>query len=72
MYKAWHGSGDDMSVVTRRLEAHLNEFAEEVISVSYAISTGHHILAVYRTVEVADTESAAVVAAEEIIDGAHA
>ncbi len=70
MYKTWVSSGDIVSL-TRELEAHLNEFAEEVVSVAYAVNNGHHVLAVYKLVEPADETSEAVVSvAEHIIEEA--
>jgi hypothetical protein len=66
MYKTWTASRDDGRVLARELEAHLNEFAAEVVSVSYAVSKSHYVLAVYRPVD--SQEEAAVTLAEQIID----
>ena len=70
MYRTWTGSAADAETVARSLEAHLNEYAEHVISVSYAVGEGHYVLAVYTPVEITGTASqeAAVEIAEEIID----
>jgi hypothetical protein len=72
MYKAWSASAEDGRTLARGLEAHLNEFAHEVVSVSYAIDKDHHVLAVYRPVEpdVVPAKEAAVTFAEQIIDKA--
>ena len=72
MYKAWSASAEDGTTLARGLEAHLNEFAHEVVSVSYAIDKDHHVLAVYRPVapDVAQAHEAAVSLAEQIIDKA--
>jgi hypothetical protein len=69
MFKTWTSSALDAETVARDLEAHLNEFAEEVVSVAYAVDSGHHVLAVYREIEpLADV--AVVAVAEQIIDHA--
>jgi hypothetical protein len=72
MYKTWAFSAQDGETVARNLEAHLNEHASEIISVSYAVAKKHHVLVVYRVIEVSDTVGAeyAVSAAEHIIDQA--
>lgn len=72
-YETWTASDRDGESLARALEAHLNEFAERVISVSYAVSDQHYVLAVYEPVEtvLADEEEAAVTVAEQIIDGMH-
>lgn len=72
MYKAWSASAEDGRTLARGLEAHLNEFAHEVVSVSYAIDKDHHVLAVYKPVEpdVVQAQEAAVTFAEQIIDKA--
>jgi DNA-binding winged helix-turn-helix (wHTH) protein len=59
--------------LSRSLEAHLNEFAEDVVSVGYAVDGGlHSVLLVYRPVEASgDGELEAVVSvSEEIVDQA--
>lgn len=67
MYVTWSHSAEDGDALARALEAHLNEFADEVISVSYAIDRAHHVLVVYRGIEsVADAQVVAV--AEQIVD----
>lgn len=70
MYRSWVFSAKDAETVARQLEAHLNEFAEEVVSVSYAVQDRHHVLAVYRAIESAQGDAAgvAVSVAEQIID----
>ncbi len=72
MYKAWSASAQDVGTLARGLEAHLNEFAYEVVSVSYAIDKHHHVLAVYRPLEpdIGDSHEVAVSVAEQIIDSA--
>ena len=72
MYKTWTGQSDDMDTLARNLEAHLNEYADEVVSVSYAVAGAHYVLAVYREIEMASDarEEAAVTVAEQIIDEA--
>ncbi len=72
MYKTWTSSHDDAETVARDLEVHLNEYAEEVISVAYSVDDRHHVLAVYRAIGPA-TEAqheAAVSVAEQILDDA--
>jgi hypothetical protein len=72
VYKTWAFSAQDGETVARNLEAHLNEYASEVVSVSYAVAAEHHVLAVYRVIDVPDAVGAeyAVTAAEHIIDQA--
>jgi hypothetical protein len=69
MFKTWTTSAADAETAARDLEAHLNEFAEEVISVAYAVERGHHVLAVYREIEPM-ADGAVVAVAEQIIDHA--
>lgn len=73
-YQTWTASDRDVEALARALEAHLNEFADQVISVSYAVTDVHHVLVVYEPVEIvhAGEEEAAVTVAEHIIDGTHA
>ncbi len=73
MFKTWSCSAMDAESVARELEGHLNEYAEEVVSVSYAVNEGHHVLAVYREIEATldEREEAAVSFAEQIIDAGH-
>ena len=71
MYKTWVASAADEATVARGLEAHLNEFADEVISVCYSVAQEHHVLAVYRPIEPTfAAQSEAVAVAENIIDHA--
>jgi hypothetical protein len=72
MFKTWTASAGDVESLSRELEVHLNEFADEVISVAYAVSDRHHVLAVYRPVELSieDRQEVAVSVAEHIIEGA--
>jgi len=70
MFKTWTFSDRDPEALARALEGHLNEFAERVLSVGYAIEAGqHHALAVYEVVEAAqdDRMEAAVSIAEGIV-----
>lgn len=71
MFKTWTRSSRDIESLTRDLEAHLNEFADEVVSVSYAVTDYHHVLAVYRLVELStdSQREVAVVEAEHLIEG---
>jgi hypothetical protein len=70
MYKTWVSSGEIVTLA-RELEAHLNEFAAEVVSVSYAVTDSHHVLAVYKLVEPSTSgQEVAVSAAEQIIEEA--
>jgi hypothetical protein len=71
MYRTWTASADDADTLARELEVHLNEYAEEVVSICYAVSGAHHVLLVYREIEVRTiaVEEAAVAEAEHIIDG---
>lgn len=70
MYRTWVESDSDRRALARALEAHLNEFAAEIISVSYAVDGEFHVLAVYRAIETGGSaqEEAAVAQAEEIIE----
>jgi hypothetical protein len=72
MFKTWTASSGDVESLSRELEVHLNEFADEVISVAYAVSDRHYVLAVYRPVELSieDRQEVAVSVAEHIIEGA--
>jgi hypothetical protein len=69
MYKVWTASAAQATALARSLESHLNEYAEEIISVSYAVTDVHHVLAVYRMVDLTDGAGAeaAVAAAEELM-----
>lgn len=72
MYTAWTTSADNPDALARSVEAHLNEFAGEVISVSYAVHAQHHALVVYRAIEITEESvEEAIAVAEHIIDGAH-
>ena len=71
MFNTWTDSDDDAESLARKLEGHLNEYAEDVISVSYSVDGGrHHVLAVYRPVELfEDGQMEAVVSiAESIVE----
>ena len=72
MFEVWTANDTDAEGLARRLEAHLNEFAAEVVSVSYAVAGKHFVMAVYRPVEPADDVAleAVVELAEEIVAGA--
>lgn len=75
MFKTWTASNRDPDSLARRVEAHLNEFANEVVSVGYAVSDGHHhVMVVYRSMEVSQDRrtEAAVTLAEEIVEEAQA
>jgi hypothetical protein len=72
VYRAWTASAGDGEALARVLEAHLNEFAEEVLSVSYAVTEEHHVLAVYRPIEPRGDSLEAVAVAEHIVDEAQA
>ena len=75
MFKTWTGSDEDPESLARAVEGHLNEFAQVVVSVGYAIAdTRHHVLLVYEGVEAAqdDRMEAAVSIAEEIVEEAQA
>lgn len=75
MFKTWTISGEELPALARAVEGHLNEFAEEVISVSYAIAEDqHHVLVVYRPVELEHEASleAAISIAEDIVEAASA
>lgn len=71
MFKTWASSSSEIESLTRDLEAHLNEFADEVISVAYAVTDRHFVLAVYRRVELSieDRQEVAISEAEHIIEG---
>ena len=70
MFRVWTSDDDDIDRLARELEAHLNEFADEVLSVSYAVDGVHRVLAVYRAVELTAESAEAVAQAEEIVEGA--
>ena len=75
MFKTWTDSNDEPESLARSLEGHLNEFADEVISVGYAVSEGQHfVMAVYRAVEANGDRrmEAAVDLAEDILEEAQA
>ncbi len=74
MFKTWTASDDDLETLARALEGHLNEFAQEVVSLGYAIAEKHYVIVVYRVVEPAqnDRQEAAVSVAEEIVERAQA
>ncbi len=71
MFKTWTASDEDPETLARAVEGHLNEFAEEVVSVGYAVSANvHHVLVVYRPVEVSRDGpiEAALSIVEEIVE----
>jgi hypothetical protein len=72
MFKTWTASSREIESLTRDMEAHLNEFAGEVVSVAYAVTDRHHVLALYKSVELSsdDRQEVAVTEAEHIIEGA--
>jgi hypothetical protein len=72
MFKVWTGSDADADSLARQLEAHLNEFAAEVVAISYSVADDHFVMAVYRPVEVSvdDRMEAAVGVAEDIVSDA--
>jgi hypothetical protein len=71
MFKAWTASSRDIESLARDLEAHLNEFADEVVSVAYSVTDRHHVLALYKQIELFsdDRQEVAVAEAEHIIEG---
>ncbi|HEX8917744.1 MAG TPA: hypothetical protein VF898_04535 [Chloroflexota bacterium] len=71
MFKVWQGSAGNAETLARDLEAHLNEYADEVMSVSYAIAGNHFAIAVYRELDISAGHAVAISAAEQIIDDAH-
>jgi hypothetical protein len=72
MYRSWTCSGENGESVARSLEAHLNEFAGEVVSVSYAVDETHYVLVVYRAIAgLTEAPAIAVAEAEQILDTAH-
>lgn len=55
------------------LESHLNEYASEVVSVSYHVEGGtHRALAVYVELATGEAAEAALAAVEEVLDEAEA
>ena len=70
MFKSWTTSADDADTLARNVEAHLNEHADEVLSVSYAVADKHRALVVYRPIEAAlgAPAEAAVTVAEHILE----
>ncbi len=72
MYKAWSAKAPEESELARAIELHLNEFAEEVISVAYAIGDQHYALVVYRPIDARELVSmqSALAEAVQIIDDA--
>jgi hypothetical protein len=72
MFKTWTQSARDAETLARELEAHLNEYADEIISVCYVVNTDHHVLAVYRPVDtsLSPPVETAVAVAEHIIEDA--
>lgn len=74
MYRTWVFSADEAEFLARSLEIHINEFADEIVSVSYSVDSRHHVLLVYREIDTTNVEraEAAVSVAEHIIDEAQA
>ena len=74
MFKTWSASDSEPEALARMLEGHLNEFAQEVVSVGYAVADRHFVIVVYRTIEPAEGArvEAAVSMAEEIVEQAQA
>ena len=69
MFKAWTAMAEDQQELERAIEVHLNEFADEIISVAYAVAGHHYALVVYRALEMEEAGAeVAVAAAEQIID----
>ena len=70
MFKTWTSGGPDAESVARELETHLNEYAQDVVSVSYAVTDQHWVLAVYRAIEATAMagEAEAVAVAEHILE----
>lgn len=70
MYKVRTVAANDADGLARAVEAHINEYAEDVISVSYAIERQHIALLVYRPVNLASEAPVeeAVNVAEHILD----
>ncbi len=70
MFKTWTASHADAVALAEILEAYLNEFAEKVISVGYAVTDEQHqVMVVYQVLESAkdDRMEAAVTLAEDIV-----
>ena len=73
MFKTWTSSHEDAATLAEILEAYLNEYAETIVSVGYAVTAGlHHVMLVYRALEAAQDErmEAAVSMAEDIVEHA--
>ena len=68
MYRVWTASADDPEELSRAVEVHLNEFAEEIISVGYAVDAGHHALVVYRPIEVGAVAAEAVATTDALLE----
>lgn len=75
MFKTWTAAQEDLETLAKALEGHLNEFAETVVGMSYAIAGDrHHVLVVYQGLDAAqdDRMEAAVSIAEGIVEQAQA
>jgi hypothetical protein len=72
MFKVWTASDSDPEALARRLQAHLNEFAADVLDIGYSVAERHFVLAVYRQLEASEDDhvEAAVDIAEEIVGDA--
>src|SRR5262245_35773685 len=69
VFEVWTAEDDNAEDLARRLEARLNEYAAQVISVSYTVADKHFVMAVYQPVQPLDDDAleAAVEVAEEIV-----
>jgi hypothetical protein len=67
MLKAWSTSAPDGETLARAVEAHLNEYADEVVAVAYALDKRHHVLAIYRPLEGEMGAEVALAMAERVI-----
>ncbi len=73
MLKTWTASHHDAAALAEILEAYLNEFAETVLSVGYAVTDERHqVMVVYQVLEAAkdDRTEAAVTLAVDIVEQA--
>ena len=73
MFRAYTATAASAELLARQLEAHLNEYASEVVSVSYSVEAQvHRVLAVYVELETGDVAEAALAAVEEVLEEADA
>lgn len=68
MYRTWSAQAPEAEDLARLVEQHLNEFAADVISVAYSVDRVHHVLVVYRPIDLELEARDAVTVAEQIID----